>query len=161
MSRFGGNQGAGELHFTEHRFGRYQNQELVEIGGKSFGANVILTVEDIAALEYFLDRAFIALTRWGRQPQHIIAHNCLAFFATRVADAALAVRCFDHAVATIAGNHQACLSISGCLGAGSLSLFCHRNQASFSSASMRRAQSISVSEMPPTSCVFRLTLQRL
>ena len=91
MRCLGRDQRAGKLAFREHRFGRDQDQHLVEVGGERLGADLVLAIEQVAPLLHLLDRPLVALARWGGLPQHAVAHHGLALLAAWVANAALAV----------------------------------------------------------------------
>src|SRR5450830_193288 len=105
----GCDQGARELVCRKLRLGGHQDQHLVEVGGKGFGADLVLPVEEILAGQHLLDGAFLALTRRGRQPAHTVTHHGLALLAAGVADAPHAIGALDDAVAPVAGHHQALL----------------------------------------------------
>ena len=70
---------------------------------RKFGADFVLAVEQVLALHHPLDRALVA----GGLPHHAVTDHRLAFFASWVADAALAVGAFHQAMAPEGRYHQA------------------------------------------------------
>ena len=98
----GGDQGAGELALGPFRVGGHQHHHQVQIGREGFGADLVLAVEQVLALNHALYRAFVA----SGLPDHTVTHHRLAFFAARVADAALPVGAFHQTMATVGRHHQ-------------------------------------------------------
>ena len=103
---FGSNQCPAQKLVRELRLCRQPNQYLVDIGGKSLGAYIVLPVKHIASGQNGFDRAFFALAGGGCLPMNPIAYERLVFFAARMANAAAAVWRFYHGMPPVAGNDQ-------------------------------------------------------
>ncbi len=97
------NQRPRQLVVGERRLGRNQDQHLVQVGRKRFGADLVLPVEQVAAGFDLFDRAFVL----GGLPQHPVTHHTRALLATRMADHTAAFGCLYQEVAAVVGHDQA------------------------------------------------------
>ncbi len=148
-----GDQSSRELAFRELWLSSDQDQRLIKIGSKHFAADFVLPVEQIAPLIDALNGAFV----FAGEPLHSIAHNGLRFLASRVADGSPTIGRLHQAMPAEAGDHQTEFKVLRRFQRG---LQCGIQRA-LTSASTSAAHSISVIEMPLTSCVLKRTMQRL
>ena len=80
LCRLAGNQCARELHLGKLRLGREQNQHLVQIRGKRFAADLVLSVEQVASRRDGFHAAFVP----ADLPRHPIPHHHGVLFASGV-----------------------------------------------------------------------------
>ena len=95
MCSFCCNQGAGELFAGESGLGRNQDQNLIEVGCKGLGTQLVLAIKKVAPGLDFFYRSRVP----RGLPQHTVADHAQAFLAPRVADDSLAIRLFDQKMA--------------------------------------------------------------
>ena len=99
----GSDERACQLRLAEHRFGRDQHEQQVDVRGERLGLPFVLPEQQVAARLEPFDHTFV--TR--RLPTHPVAHDHVALLPTRMTDQPHAVGRLDHAVAAVHGHHQA------------------------------------------------------
>ena len=99
----GGDQRARELRLAEHRLGRDDDEQLVDVGGERLRLPLVLAVEQVGARQDRVDHAFVA----RRLPADAIADDGVALLAARVAEDARAVVALDQQAPAVPRNDPA------------------------------------------------------
>ena len=98
----GGNQGPRKLRFRKLWLSCQQDENLIEIGGKRFGANFVTPVKKILSFQHTFNRTFVG----SRLPPNAIAHHRLAFLSPRMTKDAHAIVQLNHTMSAMGGHYQ-------------------------------------------------------
>ena len=97
--RLGRDKRARHLRLAEHRLGRDDEQQLVDVGGERLRLPGVLPIQQVAACQRRFDHPFIA----GALPANEIADHAFALLAARVAQHTLPTRRLDDDMPAMAG----------------------------------------------------------
>ena len=103
LSGLGRDQGAGELGLGELGLSGDQNEQLINVGGKRFGAQFILTKKFVAPRLNAVDGAFV----FSGGPPNSVSHQGQGFFTSGATDASASIGALHHHVPAVTRHDQA------------------------------------------------------